>query len=94
MVLGKLGDRFYLQSCGGTAPRLVASHHNHAIREVLGGERIRLSREVTRGLREVARRRSLEVEESRARRRSASALKGPGSRCPAWALTLLGGHMP
>ena len=94
MVLGKLGDWFYWQNCSELAPCLVANHHTPAVHEVSGRERIRLSREVTRGLREIARRRSLEAEESRARRRAASALRGPGSRCPGWLLTLLGGHVP
>ena len=93
MVLGKLGDRCYWQICGGAAPRPVTSHHTPAIREVPGGKRIRLSREVTRGLREVERRRSLEVEESRARRRSANALRRPGSRCPGWLLALHEGRV-
>ena len=93
VLLGKLGNRFFWQNCGGTAPRLVASHHTPAICEVPGGKRIRLSREVTRGLREVERRRSLEVEESGARRRSANALRRPGSRCPGWLLALLEGHV-
>ena len=72
----------------------MARHHTPAIPEVSGRERPRLSREVTRGLREIARRRSLEAEESRARRRAASALRGPGSCCPGWLLTLLGDHVP
>ena len=58
-----------------------------------GGERIRLSREVTRGLREVERRRSLEVEESRAMRRLANALRRPGSHCPGWLLALYEGQV-
>ena len=52
-----------------------------------------MSREAMRGLQEIARRRSVEAEVSRARRRAASALRGPGSRCPGWLLTLLGDHV-
>ena len=74
-------------------PCLVAGHHTPAVSELFGRERTRLSREVTRGLREIARRRSLEAEESRARRRAASALRGPGSRCQGGLLTLLGEHV-
>ena len=85
MVLGKLGDRCFWQSCGGTAPRLVTSHHTPAVCEVSGERRARLSREVTRGLQE--------VEESRAMRRSANALRRPGSRCPGWLLALHEGQV-
>ena len=89
VVLGKLGDRFFWQNCGGVAPRLVASHQTPAICEAPGGERRRLSREVMRELRDLERRMSQEVEESRARRRSLLALRRPGSCCPGWLLALL-----
>ena len=94
MVLGKLCSWFYWQNCGESIPCLVTNHHTPAVREVSGRERTRLSREAMRGLQEIARRRSMEAEVSRARRRAASALRGPGSRCPGWLLTLLGGHVP
>ena len=93
VVLGKLGDRFFWQNCGGTAPRLVASHQTPAILEVPGGERRRLSREVTMELRDLERRRSQEMEESRARRRSLLALRRPGSCCPGWLVALLESHV-
>ena len=66
---------------------------SQVIREVSGRERTRLSREVTRGLQEVARRRAVEAEVSRDRRRAASARRGPGSRCPGWLLTLFGDNL-
>ena len=71
----------------------MLSHHNPIVREVSGRERTSLSREAMRGLQEIARRRTMEGEVSRARRRAASALAGPGSRCPGWLLTLLGDHV-
>ena len=80
MVLGKLGDRCFWQSCGRTAPRLVTRHHTPAACEVSGEGRARLSREVTRGLQE--------MEESRAMRRPANVCWRPGSRCPSWLLAL------
>ena len=93
MVLGKPGGWYFWQNCGESTPCLVASHHTPAVREVSGRERTRLSREAMRGLQEIARRRSMEAEVSRARRRAASALRGPGSRCPGWLLTLLGDNV-
>ena len=93
MVLGKPGGYFYWQNVGESLPCLILSHHSPTIRKVSGRERTRMSREATRGLQEVARRRAVEAEVSRSRRRAASARRGPGSRCPGWLLTLLGDNV-
>ena len=87
VVLRKMEDRIFWQNCGRASPRLETSHP--AVQEVSGGEMRRLSREVVRELRDLERRRSQEVEENRARRRSMLASRRPGSHCPAWLLLLL-----
>ena len=92
-MLGRPNGRFYWQNVGASLPCLVPSHNSPIIHEVSGRERTRRSREAMRGLQEVARRRAVEAEAARTRRRAASARRGPGSRCPGWLLTLFGDNV-
>ena len=88
-MLGGPNVYFYWQNVGESLPCLVSSHHSPTIREVSGRERTRRSREAMRGLQELARRRAVEPEAARSRRRAASARRGPGS-CRPGLLTLIG----
>ena len=78
-MLGRPNGYFHWQNIGESLPCLVLSHHSPPIREVSGRERTRRFREAMRGLQELARRRAVEAEVSRSRRRTA--LSRRGGRC-------------
>ena len=92
-MLGRPNGRFYWQNVGASLPCLVPSQNSPIIHEVSGRERTRRSREAMRGLQEVARRRAVEAEVSRSRRRTALSRRGPWSPCQGWLLTLLGDNV-
>ena len=94
VVLGRPNGRFYWQNVGEALPCLVPGHNSPTIHGVSARERTRRSREATRGLQELARRRAVEAEAARSRRRAARARMGPGSRCPRWLATLMGDGDP
>ena len=84
--------RFYWHNVGEVTPCQVLGHDRPTFQRVLERERTRISREVTRGLQEIARRRALEAEVARGRRKAArmeTGRTGPGSRCPEWLATLM-----
>ena len=92
-MLGRPHGKFYWQNAGEALPCLVPGHNSPTVRWVSARERTRRSREVTRGLQELARRRAMEAEAARSRRRAASARRGPGSRCPGWLVALIGDNV-
>ena len=77
--------RFYWQNVGEAVPCQVPGHNRPTFHGVSAEERTRRSREVTRGLQEIARRKAVEVEVARSMRKDArkeGGRTGPGSRCP------------
>ena len=96
-MLGRPNGKSYWQNVGDVLPCLVPGHNSPTFHGVSARERTRRSREVTRGLQEIARRRAVEAEAARSRRRVARAetgRTGPGSHCPEWLATLMGSNPP
>ena len=93
-MLGRPHGKFYWQNVGEALPCLVPGHSSPTVRWVSARERTRRSREATRGLQELARRKAVEAEAARSRRRVARVKMGPGSCCPEWLATLIGDNTP
>ena len=93
-MLGRPNGRFYWQNVGEALPCLVPSHNSPTVHGVSARERTRRSREATRGLQELARRRAMKAEAARSRGRAARARMGPGSHCPELLVTLMGDDVP
>ena len=90
-MIGRPMGRFYWQNVGESVPCQVPGHSRPTTLGVSAKERTRRSREVTKGLQQIARRKAVEVARSpRKVARREGGKTGPGSRCPEWLATLMG----
>ena len=81
--------RFYWQNVGESEPCQVPGH-SCPTQGVSAEAMTRGTREVTKGLREIARRKAMEVAKSpRKAARKENGKPGPGSRCPQWLAALI-----
>ena len=86
MVIGRPMGRFYWQNVGESVPCQVPGHS----RPTQGVSAEAMTREVTKGLREIARREAMKVTRSpREAARREGRKPGPGSRCPQWLAALM-----